>query len=48
MSEAGVNVQREAGILLCLVGHGKQFGLHLKCPATQPNACFKKITWAAM
>lgn len=48
MSEAGVNVQREVGILLCLIGHGKHFGLHFKCPATQLNACVKKIPWAAM
>lgn len=45
---AGVGMHREAGILLCFVGPGEQFRLHLKCPATQPNAGFKKIAWTAM
>lgn len=45
---AGVSVQTEAGMSLCLVGHGEQLRLYFQCPATQPDACFKKITWAAL
>lgn len=45
---AGVSVQTEAGVSLCLVGHGEQLRLYSQCPATQLDARFKKMTWAAM
>lgn len=45
---AGVRVQTEAGVSLCLVGHSEQLRLYSQCPATQLDARFKMITWAAV